>query len=597
MLKSVLIKNFKNIAEMKIELNNTFNLIIGENNIGKTTIFEAIHLWKICFDACMTKKKNSFYVNPRNLQFVNMESIRIYNDIELFNDYKKIIEITVVIEFENIDYTLGFKINAPRSVRNAYLQLNYVNQDEFKKFAKMVNNITGKSLASFININEAKTLTNIVAKEPYMYKDQIKDKISKGKSYEVLRNKINLHKENVEKGISDILGSEFEFNETDKENRTYIDLNVNGNNILSYGSGFLQLAEIFSSIEFSDAKINILLLDEPDAHLHFKIQKKLIEHLKEIEDTQILVITHNEKFIDISNENEILFIGENNKHGEVVKRIPTNGKLLIKQNLSGELSKLDKINCSDVVIIVEGETDEKFMEILLKKNHLTAPILDINGIDDLIEKVKGISTIIKKKKIFILRDTDWTPISRIDECKNTIIKQIPVDDKNIRICFQNGYGIESSLISDIEEFFLFISKQYYDSRIDEYSDEIKKKIIQLNTRIADSCKKVNDKYYKKIKYSFEQQKKRRSKCKLYSSLCWDDIIKEIEPNTIQYIMNKEILQMYLNEVMQILKLYDSEIVNLDSKTIICDYLTYISAISQDAFKSHMSIVSEFTKFC
>lgn len=48
MIKKITIKNFKSIENLEIVCNENFNVIIGENNIGKTTIFEAIHLWKIC---------------------------------------------------------------------------------------------------------------------------------------------------------------------------------------------------------------------------------------------------------------------------------------------------------------------------------------------------------------------------------------------------------------------------------------------------------------------------------------------------------------------------------------------------------------------
>ena len=50
MLKKIRIQKFKSIDDLTINCNDKFNVIIGENNIGKTSIFEAIHLWKICYD-------------------------------------------------------------------------------------------------------------------------------------------------------------------------------------------------------------------------------------------------------------------------------------------------------------------------------------------------------------------------------------------------------------------------------------------------------------------------------------------------------------------------------------------------------------------
>ena len=60
----------------------------------------------------------------------------------------------------------------------------------------------------------------------------------------------------------------------------------------------LQLAEIFSSFEYLDAKIYILLIDEPDSHLHVKLQKKLIEEFRGITNSQLFIITHNERILN-----------------------------------------------------------------------------------------------------------------------------------------------------------------------------------------------------------------------------------------------------------------------------------------------------------
>ena len=65
----------------------------------------------------------------------------------------------------------------------------------------MVAEIQGKNLANFFGINESRPIPNIVAKEPYMYKAQVLDKIAKGKGYEVLRNKVISHISEVETHI------------------------------------------------------------------------------------------------------------------------------------------------------------------------------------------------------------------------------------------------------------------------------------------------------------------------------------------------------------------------------------------------------------
>lgn len=54
--------NFKSFKEMSFECNDKFNIIVGENNIGKSTLFEGVSLWKYAYDNLIQEKnKNKFY--------------------------------------------------------------------------------------------------------------------------------------------------------------------------------------------------------------------------------------------------------------------------------------------------------------------------------------------------------------------------------------------------------------------------------------------------------------------------------------------------------------------------------------------------------
>ena len=123
MIKTISIKNFKSINYLTIHCAGSFNVLIGTNNIGKTSIFEAIHLWKMCYDLNLKKDKSGFYANSRNLPFKDMEFIRVYNDMDLFpaGCHKKdaTMDITLVIEYQGITYSLGFRISKVFTIDNA----------------------------------------------------------------------------------------------------------------------------------------------------------------------------------------------------------------------------------------------------------------------------------------------------------------------------------------------------------------------------------------------------------------------------------------------------------------------------------------------
>lgn len=44
MIKKVVIKNYKQFEDFNLELNSDINIIVGNNEAGKTTLFEAINL-------------------------------------------------------------------------------------------------------------------------------------------------------------------------------------------------------------------------------------------------------------------------------------------------------------------------------------------------------------------------------------------------------------------------------------------------------------------------------------------------------------------------------------------------------------------------
>lgn len=44
MIKKLLIKNFKSVKELTIELNPKINIFVGENDSGKSTILEALSI-------------------------------------------------------------------------------------------------------------------------------------------------------------------------------------------------------------------------------------------------------------------------------------------------------------------------------------------------------------------------------------------------------------------------------------------------------------------------------------------------------------------------------------------------------------------------
>ena len=606
MIKKIIIDKFKSIEHLEINPSRNFNVIIGENNIGKTTIFEAIHLWKMCYDRNLKKDKAGFYSSARNIKFDDMEFIRVYHDEDIFPagcNYKDAeCKIVLEIEYETTIYALGFKIDKVSTINDAYLQITYIDPEPFRNFARMVSTKSGKNLASFIAINESRPIPNIIAKEPYMYKDQVRDKIAKGKNNEVLRNQVISNIEVIQEHVGNVMGDRFSFSECDKDDKTYISLRVNKKDIFSYGSGFLQLTEIFASMEYVASEIYILLIDEPDAHLHLRLQRKLIDEFRKIANSQLFIITHNEHFLEYVDESEILFVNDSVKQSGMLHKLPAGTKKLALENLKGCLEQIDNLRYAEKIIAVEGHVDIDFFTamrpIYERYTNSEKPAnvyLEMIGIDTLNSKLivysRALKSVIPETcKWVIVRDTDCIPINKKTKVGNENKKNMDTS-ANVKVLFQEGYGLESTFASDSHKLAGMLSG-YYELDIANI-ENIERVIIETNNSFIEQVKDVtNADIHQELEGHFKRQKEKRAE-RIYNELEYRDVLNQIDSTSVQYIMTKNIMDRYLHSIHSKLQTLFPEIEkeSLTCASIFDFYYSWISSYD-DIFDCHKIILDE-----
>lgn len=603
MIKKITIKNFKSIETLELVCNENFNVIIGENNIGKTTIFEAIHLWKICYDSNIKKDKKQFYAMTKNIPFKDMDFLRVYDDMDLFNDKCKPknaeLLVSLEIEYNSISFNLGFIVSKVQNIDNAYLQVRYEDKDEFFWLAdELVGQ--GYNLMNGVVICESRPIANIITKEPYMYKNQILDKISKGKGHEVLRNKITkspVHVARIEEHIKNVMEKEYKFVEADKDNKTYIKLTVNNTNILSQGSGFLQVAEIFSSLEYTEAALYILLIDEPDSHLHTKLQKKLIEEFRAIDNSQLFIISHNDRFLNEVQDGELLFIDDKGKQRGRIEPLRPGCKNLVLNNLSGVVDAIDQLRYVEKIVILEGKSDKTFFEKMLPKyrqflgkEEPNVYIDKVNGIDTLNDKLLTYSTafdgiVPDTAKWIVIRDTDCVPISKQSNVKGTNLGYLRAPNKDLY--FQKGYGIESTFLNETNMFVKWILKYY--GLNDTENLTITSMVEDLNNTYTGKVLVSTDAIHEELESHFLRQKEQRKE-KIYETLRFQEMLREIDNTKISYIMTKPILDMYLAELHgRIVAIYGTSLSALKNDTLLEFYYNNISTID-DMYECHKELL-------
>lgn len=567
-ISEIILKNFKTFKNLKINPNPDFNIVIGENSAGKSTIFEAIHLWEKCYETYILASRKGFYkVKKSTNRYVNyqdLDFLRITKDEDLFFDPKntelgKCAEITVSLtnDDEDITWSLGFKITCPTSIENAFYRVQPISEADFADFAEKFC-ATGRFLDEAVFIYQTRPVAGIHQFEPYYNEAQIKRKIQKGASHEVLRNKIVAKRRSIselQESISTILEKEVSFKlppiaRRDKDE--YIDLLVSINGSKPYdlhlqGSGFLQIAEILATIEFIDAPLKLLLVDEPDSHIHSKLQRKLISHLKSIDHNQFFVISHNDQFVTNAGDGEIFFLNEEVKEDGVLKPINSNSFDIIKNSLGGVVMSLELLNQSKQVVFVEGNDDAKYISTLYKKmadiNEITKSISDITffplrGKDNIVQKIeynkRTLSNLLKGKKWKVLFDQDFST-QEIDQT----LKSLMIG-KRCEPFSHQGYCIESVLFSEIN-----ILKEYIKSLVSNLSNEVVSQSIDLVlTEISTAAKTLSHDLNKQIELSFNGQKNNRPE---FEGLEFIDVIRSWESNNFKYecIMSKPLIQEFI----------------------------------------------------
>lgn len=525
-ISKITLKDFKAYADtVTIEVNKQFNVIIGENNIGKSTIFEALLLWKKCYDETLTSNKRDFYSQSVQLyiSFDELYFLRITKDEDLFYGSKRTCEIA--IEFKEDDgsacYTLGFSLTKP-SIENSYIRLSRKDTAEFLRFKDSLESQNIK-LVDFLFIQQTEPVAKVLAKEPYMYPGQIKKKIEKGKSHEVLRNKIiSCDLGILTQRMKSVLECEFEFKtppRTERERAEYINLLViqNGKrlDVGLQGSGFLQVAEIFSSIAIMDNALNILLIDEPDSHISPRIQNNLLKCIKEIAKVQVFVISHNDNFVSEVQPNEVIFVNSENKGNGIINALNDVNIDALHSALGGVITGLTRLQKSKRVIFVEGEDDISYLKSMNEalKNIGSDKCIDfskvsfwyIRGKDDLKLKVMAnkqlLSQAVPNCKYAAIFDKDFSTVDANNRFIDNEVKRRLGNGAWVHT--HNGYCIESVLFSDKDKLKRYLIKLAGDN----YEESIREYVESFYQEIKEKLESVRSDMYSIMKNKFASQKK------------------------------------------------------------------------------------------
>jgi AAA15 family ATPase/GTPase len=293
-LSKLSVKSFKRIKNVNLELADV-TILVGANGSGKSSIIQAIHLaCCVMRQADQVKSGKTSTVGIDELDYLPTDNYKMLGHNGNWGNKVGSSSSKVKLTFFS-DGTEHIASCELRSARNAGISITGAVPPDLSDLIRKKR----KFFSAYIP-----GISGIPNKEEKRAKKVILKACSYGDSNIILRNALLLLKEQdpdniglIEEWISHIIGPVKIMVGHDEEKDFIIDCKVVTNGdirpIELIGTGYLQLVQIFSYILLF--KPGILLIDEPDIHLHPTVQEKLVKvlaHVANKRNLKILLTTH-----------------------------------------------------------------------------------------------------------------------------------------------------------------------------------------------------------------------------------------------------------------------------------------------------------------
>ncbi|HIC32623.1 MAG TPA: ATP-dependent endonuclease, partial [Flavobacteriaceae bacterium] len=439
-IKKVKILNFKSLRDFEIEFNNDINIIVGNNESGKSTILEAINL---ALNGQLNGRQAINEISPYifNLEIVNEFKADLVAGntplppsilIELYftsedpklasfkgtDNSEKSNELGIVasIEFDerfNDEY-LSY-IENPAQVKNIPTEYFKFNWHSFSGAS-----LTKRGIPITTTLIDASTIRLQYGTDYYIQKiiNDTLDPTQRTNLSLIYRGlKESFSSEEAIQEINDVL-SDTSANLNEKALSVSIDVSQKHSwetHLTAYldeipfnylGKGEQNILKILLALERQVEDSNIILLEEPENHLSYSTMSKLIKRVHEkCEGKQLILTSHNTFILNKLGLEKVILIANGTQ---------TNLSALSEetQNYFRKLPGFDTLRLviAEKPILVEGPSDELIVQkAYMMQNEGKLPIED--GWD--IITVRGLSfkrfldiSILLGKQVVVVTDND-----------------------------------------------------------------------------------------------------------------------------------------------------------------------------------------------
>lgn len=403
MITQLKLRNFKSIGEQSYPFTD-FDLLVGRNNSGKSTVLQALAIWQFCVD--------EFHRNPRSsgnkgIQIVlpNFTALpvpefnllwkdrtdRAYPTDEAGVKRQQFILIEIIVEWKTAgggseSFGLELRYHSPQT-------LYAIPIGGWKTFRDC------QAKGKLPRIAYVPPFSGLEPAEKWLDKAPIRQQVGKGQPGSVLRNLLlQVWRPPVDSGVNpmppppvrravapadwaelvavvkrwfavDLLPPRY-----DSAKDVYIGVEYKQNgktyDLISGGSGFHQTMTLLAFLY--GYQPSTILLDEPDAHLHVNLQRELLDYFKRKsaeKGVQFLIATHAEEFAKGVDARQILSLLR-----QKPSRIDSTPAMLrAMADVSNE--EITRLMGSPYIVYIEGESDERLLRGWAEQCH-ALPVMD-----------------------------------------------------------------------------------------------------------------------------------------------------------------------------------------------------------------------------
>lgn len=384
MITKLTLRNFKSVGEQAYDFTQ-FDLLVGRNNSGKSTVLQALAIWQFCVDEFHRSKRSgskgiqvvlpnftALPVPEFNLLWKNRTD-RAYPIVD-GKKKQEFILIGIRVEWrrasgETDSFGVDLRYHSPQTIYA-------IPSDGWAKFRDCEQH------GDLPRIAYVPPFSGLEPAEKWLDVSPIRQQVGKGQPGSVLRNLLfrvcpappRDQDSRIVKGyahppadwqeLAAIIERWFSVKirepkyESAKDVYITVEYRQSGENydIIAGGSGFHQTLTLLAFLY--GYQPTTILLDEPDAHLHVNLQREILDYFKRKSlerNTQFLIATHAEEFARGVNASQIVSL-----LAQVPKRIQSTPEVLrAMAEVSNE--EIARLMASPYIVYVEGESDERIL--------------------------------------------------------------------------------------------------------------------------------------------------------------------------------------------------------------------------------------------